>query len=93
MQYKNAIMSAYTATRKTKPIFLIPVVFDAATLLAIATSDTLTAQPLQYVSPDVAVDIPDSPEDHEYEPIMMLVAPPYTCAKTSRHSASRGQQQ
>ncbi len=65
MQYKNAIMSAYTATRKTKPIFLIPVVFDAATLLAIATSDTFTVQPLQYVSPDAAVDGPEKLNDHE----------------------------
>jgi hypothetical protein len=31
-------------------------VFDAAMLLMIATSDTLTAQPLQYVSPDRATD-------------------------------------
>ena len=34
-----------------------------ATLLVIATSDTFTVQPLQYVSPDWAVDCPD----FEYE--------------------------
>ena len=43
----------------------LPVVFDTATLLVIATSDTFTVQPLQYVSPDWAVDSPDKLSDHE----------------------------
>ena len=65
--------------------------FDTAVLLVIATSDTFTVQPLQYVSPDWAVDCPA--DDCEKEPIIMLMAPPYTCAKTSRHSASHTHRQ
>ena len=59
----------------------LPVVI--AMLLMIATSDTETAQPLKCVSPDCALDNgpkvpPISAEDFEYEPMKMLVVPPYT---------------
>ena len=48
-------------TIKTQPhrAHNVPVVVDTAILLVIATSDTFTVQPLQYVSPDAAVDSPE----------------------------------
>ncbi len=51
--------------------------FDAAMLLMIATSDTLTVQPLQYVLSDFANINTSGPElEYEYEPIMTLMVPP-----------------
>ncbi len=53
------------------------VTFDAAMLLMIATSDTLTVQPLQYVLSDFAnVNTPSLELEYEYEPIMTLIVPP-----------------
>jgi hypothetical protein len=61
----------------------LPVVFDAAVLLMMATSDTEKAQPMQDVWPDCAMEVCVYVMalinlDHEYEPIKTLAVPPYT---------------
>ena len=66
---------------------LLPVVFDAAMLLMMATSDTEIAQPMQDVWPDCAVELCPYHValiilDHAYEPIKTLAVPPYAWKKT-----------
>ena len=93
-KHKNNHEHCTNASRRgTNAAHSLPVisVADVALLLMIVTSDTLTAQPLQYVSPDCAKEGPLLPIDHEYEPIMMLVVPPYTCKKTWYHMATHAQ--
>ncbi len=56
-----------------------PDVLDLAVLLRIVTSKTEKAQSLQLVLPDDALGLPNPICDLEYDPIMMLIVPPYTC--------------
>ena len=56
-----------------------PDVLDLAVLLRIVTSKTEKAQSLQLVLLDDALGLPNPICDLEYDPIMMLIVPPYTC--------------
>ena len=48
-------MKTYDGHNVRNAAHSLPVPFDTAMLLVTATSDMLTAQPLQYVSPDRAI--------------------------------------
>jgi hypothetical protein len=69
-------------------------VFDTAKLLMISTSVTETAQPLQNVSPDCAVETTRLLIfESEKLPMKMLVVPPYTCKKAWHQRALHSQWQ
>jgi hypothetical protein len=65
-----SVQSLVKETTITKPIRIkraartLPDVFDRVTLPTIETCDIATAQSLQYVSPDAALEYPDPIFDH-----------------------------
>ena len=65
-KYCGLLLNKYAPmTNDREPPYILPVVFDAATLFAIAMSDTFTVQPLQCESSDTEVDCPFELNDHE----------------------------
>jgi hypothetical protein len=56
-----------------------------------STSTTAIAQSVQKVSSDDAAG--DNPNELEYEPTTMLMAPPYTCNKIGNQCKSRANYQ